>query len=149
MLKSHRFAVFPLLMCAGLAQPALARDDVLHLSFQDVLNSPEAKGKLDSRVRFFLAGQKTSKVVKTLGSDVSNPKTNGFNKTAAQACNWAALSALIALQKRTLQNGGNAVIEIVSFYKGKEFFSATEYECHDGAIAVGVSLKGTYASIED
>ncbi|MBC7919177.1 MAG: excinuclease ATPase subunit [Rhodoferax sp.] len=134
---------------ACLAQPALARNDVLHLSFQDVLNSPEAKGKLDSRVRFFLAGQNTPKVVKTLGSDVSNPKTNGFNKTAAQACNWAALSALIALQKRTLQNGGNAVIEIVSFYKGKEFSSATQYECHDGAFAVAVSLKGTYATIED
>ncbi len=149
MLKLHRFAVFPLALCAALAHPALARDDVLHLSFQDVLNSQEAKGELDSRVCVFLAGQKTPKVVKTLDSDVSNPKTNGFNKTAAQVCNWAALSSLIALQKRTQQNGGNAVIEIDSSYKGKEFFSATEYECHDDVIAVGVSLNGTYASIED
>ncbi len=100
-------------------------------------------------MRFFLAGQQTPKVVKTLDSDVSNPKTNGFNKTAAQVCNWAALSSLIAQQKRTLQNGGSAVVEIISSCKGKEFSSATENECHDGAIAVGVSLNGTYASIED
>lgn len=149
MVKLHRFAVFFLLLCAGLAQPALARDDVLHLSFQDVLDSPEAAGKLDSRVRFYLAGQKTPKIIKTLGSDVANPKTNSFNKTSLQGCQWAALSALIALQKRVLQQSGNAVIDIVSYYKKVEYSSATQFECHDGALLVGVALKGTFATVAD
>ena len=121
----------------------------MHLSFEDVLNSPEAKGRLDSRVRFYLAGQKTPTVIKSMGSDVSNPKTNGFNKTAVEACHWAALSALIALQKRALQQGANAVIDIVSYYKKVEFNSATEYECHDGSLLVGVTLKGTFATLAD
>jgi hypothetical protein len=144
-----RSVIVFLLAFAGLAQPALARDDVLHLSFQDVLDSPEAKSKLDNRVRFYLAGQATPKVIKPLGSDVSNPKTNSFNKTPLQGCQWAALSALLALQKRVLQKGGNAVVNITSYYKKVEYSSATHFECHDGALLVGVALKGTYAIVAD
>lgn len=148
-MKLHRFAVIVSLLCASLAQSALARDDVLHLSFQDVLDSPQTKAKLDSRVRFYLAGQKTPKIIKTLGSDVTNPKTNSFNKTPLQGCQWAALSALIAMQKRALQQGGNAVIDIVSYYKKVEYSNATQFECHDGALLVGVALKGTIAIVAD
>jgi hypothetical protein len=148
-LNFYLFTILCALLFAGAEQSAFARNDAMHLSFEDVLNSPEAKGRLDSRVRFYLAGQKTPTVIKSMGSDVSNPKTNGFNKTAVEACHWAALSALIALQKRALQQGANAVIDIVSYYKKVEFNSATEYECHDGSLLVGVTLKGTFATLAD
>ncbi|HIV73225.1 MAG TPA: excinuclease ATPase subunit [Candidatus Aquabacterium excrementipullorum] len=129
------------------ATPALARDTELHLPLADVLNMPEAQGKLDGSVRFYLAGQSTPKVLKRLQSDVSNRKTNGVGKADDVACRWAALSALIAFQDKAKQLGANAVVDIVSYYKKDESKSATDYECHAGAVVVGVALKGTFANV--
>ena len=117
------------------ATPALARDTELHLPLADVLNMPEAQGKLDGSVRFYLQ------------SDVSNRKTNGVGKADDVACRWAALSALIAFQDKAKQLGANAVVDIVSYYKKDESKSATDYECHAGAVVVGVALKGTFANV--
>ena len=129
------------------ATPALARDTELHLPLADVLNMPEAQGKLDGSVRFYLAGQSTPKVLKRLQSDVSNRKTNGVGKADDVVCRWAALSALIAFQDKAKQLGANAVVDIVSYYKKDESKSATDYECHAGAVVVGVALKGTFANV--
>ena len=140
---------FPLLIAAscGLHLPAVARDDAVHLSFQALLDSPEAKEKLDGSVQFYLAGSKTPHIVEKKGSDVSNRKTNSVGKTPERSCNWAALTALMAFQQKAKQVGANAVVDIVSYYKQDEFKSATEFECHDGSMMSGVALKGTYAKV--
>jgi hypothetical protein len=52
------------------------------------------------------------------------------------------LSALIDLQDAARKQGGNAVVNIVSFYKKNEFSSPTDYDCHAGAFVAGVALKG-------
>lgn len=127
--------------------PATARDTELHLPLADVLDMPEAKEKLDGSVKFYLAGQKTPKVLKRLESDVSNRKTNGVGKADDVACRWAALSALIAFQDKAKQLGANAVVDLVSYYKKNETKSDTNYECHAGAVVVGVALKGSYANV--
>lgn len=127
--------------------PAMARDTELHLPLADVLDMPEAKEKLDGSVKFYLAGQKTPKVLKRLESDVSNRKTNGVGKADDVACRWAALSALIAFQDKAKQLGANAVVDLVSYYKKNETKSDTNYECHAGAVVVGVALKGSYANV--
>lgn len=126
---------------------AHARDTVLHIPLADVLEMPEAKEKLDPEIKFYLDGQPTPKGIKRMNSDVSNPKTNGFNKSDEYGCKWAALSALINLQNGAKRNGANAVVDIVSFYKRVEYKSATDFECHAGTFVVGVALKGTYAKI--
>lgn len=131
-------------LAAGQAQAA---DREHHLSFAELLESPEAKQKLDGSVRLYLAGQKTPKVLEKKGEDVSNKKTNAFGKEATATCRWAALSALIALQDKAKQLGGNAVVNIVSFYKRDAFSSPTEYECHVGNLMSGVAFKGTIARI--
>ena len=41
------------------------------------------------------------------------------------------------------------MIDIVSYYKKNEYRSATDFECHAGAIIIGVALKGTYAKIAE
>lgn len=128
--------------------PAFARDTVLHIPLADVLELPEAKEKLDPSFKFLLDGQPTPKNTKRLGTDVSNPKTNGFGKADDYGCKWAALSALINLQAGAKRNGGNAVVDIVSYYKKVEYKSATDFECHAGAFVIGVALKGTYAKID-
>jgi hypothetical protein len=51
------------------------------------------------------------------------------------------------LAGRARTEGGNAVINIVSYYKKNVFSSATEYECHAGAIIAGVALKGTVVKL--
>jgi hypothetical protein len=38
-------------------------------------------------------------------------------------------SALKSLQSRALKEGGNALIDIKSNYKSKEFSSPTEFQC--------------------
>lgn len=147
---SHRFLAVPILLCLGLAAaalPAQARDTELHLPIADVLAMPEAKEKLDGTVAFYFAGQPTPKVAEKLGEDVSNRKTNGVGKDDVTACKWAALSALISFQDRARQLGADAVVDLVSYYKKKTFSSATEYECHAGAVVVGVALKGTLVKV--
>lgn len=124
-----------------------AADDEHHLSFAQLLESPEVKQRLDGSVRFYLKGQATPAVLENKGEDVSNKKTNAFGKSVDATCQWAALSALLSLQNRAKQLGANAVVDIVSFYKQDTFSSPTEYECHVGAIMSGVALKGTMARI--
>lgn len=133
-----------LVLAAGQARAA---DNEHHLSFAELLESPEAKQKLDGSVRFYLKGQKTPKVLEKKGEDVSNKKTNAFGKDVNTTCQWAALSALIAFQNKAKQLGANAVVDMVSFYKQDTFTSPTEYECHVGALMSGVALKGTLARI--
>ncbi|HEY9106348.1 MAG TPA: excinuclease ATPase subunit [Roseateles sp.] len=131
-----------------LAGPAAARDTVLHIPLADVLDMPEAKSKLDPAFKFYLAGQATPKIVKRYSSDVSNPKTNGFGKDDNFGCKWAALTALINLQDSAKRQGGNAVVDIVSYYKKVEYKSSTDFECHAGALVIGVALKGVAAKVE-
>ncbi|MFP2905735.1 excinuclease ATPase subunit [Pyxidicoccus sp. 3LFB2] len=127
--------------------PALARDTVYRIPLAEVLAMPEAKTKLDGTVKFYLAGQKTPTPFETLGSDVANKKTSGVGKEDTEGCRWAALSALMALQASAKKQGADAVIDIVSYYKKNEVESATEIECHAGAVVIGVALKGTYAKL--
>lgn len=132
-----------------LAPAAQARDTVLNIPLADVLAMPEAQGKLDGSVKFFLDGQSTPKVLKKFSSDTSNQKTNGVGKSDEFGCKWAALSALIAFQNSAKRHGANAVVDMVSYYKKNETKSATTFECHAGAVVIGVAMKGTYATIAD
>lgn len=140
-----RLAAAATLLLGALA--AQARDTTLHLSIADALNTPEAQSKLDGSVKFYFGDQKTPKVLQTLGSDVSNRKTNAFNKSDEEGCQWAFLSAVLAFQDKAKEMGANAVINVVSYYKKDTFSSATEFECHAGTFVGGVALKGTYAKV--
>ncbi|MDR7070498.1 uncharacterized protein YbjQ (UPF0145 family) [Pseudoxanthomonas japonensis] len=131
------------------ATPTFAANTRLELPLQELIDSPEAKAAgIDGSVRFYLAGQKTPAVVSRFGEDVTNKKTNGVGKSDAESCRWVALSALKALQQGAKDRGANAVVDIVSYFKKKEFRSATNYECHAGGLMSGVAFKATYAKIK-
>ena len=140
-------SLFVAALFAAAALPAVARDTPYMLPIADVLAMPEAQQKLDGSVQFFFAGAKTPKVLSKLGEDVSNKKTNGVGKDDETACRWAALSALIAFQDKAKSLGANAVVDMVSYYKQNAVKNPTEFECHAGAVIVGVALKGTYAKV--
>ncbi|MCE9667089.1 excinuclease ATPase subunit [Myxococcus stipitatus] len=137
------------LLALMLPTPALARDTAIRQPLAEVLQMPEAQQKLDGTVKFYLAGQKTPKVLESLGEDVTNKKTNGVGKSDEDACRWVTLSALIALQEGAKKRGANAVVDIVSYYKKSEVRSPTDVECHAGTFVVGMALKGTYAKVKD
>lgn len=127
---------------------AEARDTRHELSLQELINSDEARAAgIDGSVRFYLAGQSPN-IVQRMDQGVSNRKTNAAGKTDETACRWVALSVLKAFQESAKNRGANAVVDIVSWYKKREFRSSTHYECHAGAFVAGVTLKGTYAKVK-
>lgn len=128
---------------------AHARDTKHLLPISVALETKDADDKLSGDVKFFFGDQKTPTILKRLGNDMSNKKTNAFNKTDEKACNWVFLSALVAFEKKAKSLGANAVINIVSYYNKNTMSSATEFECHAGNVVAGVVLKGDYAMIAD
>lgn len=133
-----------LLVCfATLALPAAARDDHNLYPLKDALNTPAAQQKLDKNVKLYFGNQRHPKVAKSLGEWRTNKKTNAFNKSDKEACEWVFLSAALELQERAVKEGGNAVINIKSNYKDRETTSDNQYTCGNGALMAGVALKGT------
>ncbi|NMM80843.1 excinuclease ATPase subunit [Acidovorax sp. SRB_14] len=124
-----------------------ARNDALMLPLEQVVQMGLDQGKLDGSVKFYLSGAKTPKTSANLGVDISNKKTNGVGKDDVTACNWAALSVLIAFEASAKQKGANVVVDIHSFYKRNVVKDSVNYECHAGNIMTGVTLKGSYARI--
>ena len=100
-----------------------------------------------SGVAFYFGDQPHPKVEKSFGSYVANRKTNAFNKTDAEACDRIALTALREFKDKAQKLGGDAVIDIHSYYKKNEISSATQYECHSGFAAAGAAFKGTVVKL--
>ena len=125
----------------------LARDSHLKLPIKDAMENAEAKQRLGTEVKFFFGPQAVPKGAKSFGTYTSNKKTNFANKSDKEGCEWAFLSAMLTLKERAIAEGGNAVINIQSYYKKNEFASATEYECGAGAFVGGVTLRGTVAKL--
>ncbi len=125
-----------------------ARDTTLHLDFDSVVQQATQAGRLDSSVKFYLAGEQVPGNATRLNDAVTNKKTNAFNKSDEEACTWVLQSALIALQDAARRAGANAVVDIVSYYKRNEFSHPQNYECHAGAFVAGVALKGKIANVK-
>ncbi len=135
------------ILLALCVSPVFAADNMHQMSFQDLLDSAAAKEKLDPGISFHLAGGKTPRVLERKGTDSTTKRTNAFNKTAEQSCQWAALSALLAFQAKAKAVGANAVIDITSNIKNNEVKSATAYECAEGALMTNVAFKAAYAKV--
>ena len=120
---------------------AFARDDQNMYPLDDALNTEAAKEKLDPSIRLYFGNQKHPKIAKDFGEWKTNKKTNAFNKSDKEACEWVFLSAVLELQERAKTEGGNAVVAIKSNYKNNERSSETEYMCGNGALMAGVALK--------
>ena len=138
------------LICAAvaacIASHAFARDTVANYPVDAALAS-EA-GKVGDDIPLYFAGQKHPGVVKSFGEVATNKKTNAFGKDDETACQHVFLSAVIALQERARQQGGNAVINIKSNYRNEVRESATEFTCGAGAVIAGVALKGEVVTLK-
>jgi uncharacterized protein YbjQ (UPF0145 family) len=139
MRKSHLFILASVIL-SFLLSSTQARDTQYMLSIEEALKTVEAQQKLDNNM-IFEFGRKSAGTV--IEEAVSNRKTNAFGKSDKKACEWAFLSAMIALQEKAKSLGANKVTNIQSYYKKNAVSSQTEYECHAGAVVAGVALKGS------
>lgn len=142
---------YVMLVIACLYLPALAqaRDDINRYSIESAMSNSAAKEKLNKGYTFKFGDQAHGKITANHGEFMSNKKTNAFGKSDKQACDWAFLSAMLSFQDRINKEGGNAVVNIRSYYKKNTLSSATEYECGNGAIIAGVTFQGDVVTLED
>lgn len=119
-----------------------ARNDVVRMIIEDAMTQPEAAAKLNDSIGMYFGDQAHPSVERKIGTYTSNKKTNAFRKSDKEACEWAFLSAMISLQSRAVSEGGNAVINIRSYYYKNDFSSATEFECGVGNVVAGVTMVG-------
>ncbi|MEQ9726838.1 MULTISPECIES: excinuclease [unclassified Pseudomonas] len=146
-MNAKRLTAAALLTAALLPAVSQARDTAHFLDFQSVVNEATQAGRLDGSVKFYL--NKTPAGAKIINANVTtSQKTNAFNKTDEAACSWALQSALIKLQNSAKAAGANAVVDVASNYKNKEYRDSSKYECHAGAIMAGVALKAKYARVK-
>ena len=85
--------------------------------------------------------------LQTFKIHTSERKTFSPTRTEREACDQSFVEALAALRDAARAAGANAVVEIKSLYKNREFRSPTEYECRLGYFAAGVTLEGTLVKL--
>ncbi|MBI3897662.1 MAG: hypothetical protein HY308_05115 [Gammaproteobacteria bacterium] len=139
-----RIAAALLLIATASAE---ARDSRHLLPIEEALNSTLAGNKLSKDIKFYFGKQTHPPIAKSIGHWTSNKKTNAANKSDEEACRIAFVSSLIALQERAQREGGNAIVNIHSVYKGENVASNKEYLCGAGAIMAGVALEGTVVKL--
>lgn len=117
-----------------------ARDTRHKFPVSAAMAMAEKSGQLPADIKFYWGTQKYPKPVKSFGAARTNKKTNFFNKSDQEGCEWTFLSAMIALAQRAKDLGANAVVNIQSNYRNQPFSSETEYECGAGAFTGGVAF---------
>ena len=126
-----------------------ARDTIGSYSIDEAMSLEKSKGRLGNDIRYYLGEQKHGKIEKNFGEYKTNKKTNAFNKSDKEACQWFFLSAMISLRDRARREGGNAVINIKSNYKNNLTSSDDSFQCGAGALIAGVALVGTVVKFEE
>lgn len=132
----------------GVSTTGQARDSRLTLPVAPFFERADVKSALGDEVQFYFSDSGLPKVAQNFGSIQSNKKTNAFNKSDTEACEWALLSALLAFKARALELGGNAVINISSNYRNQPFKEAGKFQCGAGAIVAGVTMVGTVVKLK-
>jgi hypothetical protein len=132
-------AAAALLVTAPLAD---ARETRHKFPIEAALAKAQASGQLAPGIKLFWGSQKHPKPSAQLGPTRTNKKTNFFNKSDQEACDWAFQSAIIALTQYAQRVGGNAIVNIRSNYKNVPFSSETEYECGAGNVTGGTAFVG-------
>lgn len=119
-----------------------ARNERLKFSISEVTSSEEAQRKLIQDVKLHFGSDSKFSIQSKIGQFQSNRKTSAVFKSDKKACARAFLSALMSLQKRALNEGGDAVVNIKSYYYKNDFISSEKFECGAGNVIAGVTLIG-------
>jgi len=126
-----------------------ARNTLHKVSIEEALAWGEREGVLLDSIRLYFGDQEHPAIEQNLGTYTANKKTNGVGKSDQKACQWAFLGAMKTLQGRARTEGGNAVVNIHSYYYKKEYSSTTDFECGAGAVMSGVTMVGTVVRLAE
>jgi uncharacterized membrane protein len=126
---------------------AWARNTIHQYSIREVMEKPENASRLKG-VSFYFGEEAHPRIKADYGEFRTNKKTNAFNKSDLEACQWVMMSALLQLHQRALSMGANAVVNVKSNYKDVEVSSETEYTCGAGTTVAGVALIGTVVVLD-
>lgn len=132
-----------------LGRAAHARNVELMVPIAPALAATDISDRPTGAVKFFFGDQPTPKIAARIETYAATPRSNAMAKSDLRACQEALLWTLLALEKRALQKGANAVVNIVSFHRGREMSSATEVECRVGNVIVSVFLKGELVKLAE
>ncbi len=143
-----RFFVFGLvLLCLFVSADASARTTLHQFPAAEELNKPDFATQI-SGVKFYFGSQAHPAITQSFGEYRTNKKTNAFNKSDREACDWVFRSAILSLHQRAVSLGANAVVNIRSNFKNNVTSSDTDYTCGAGAIMAGVALIGDFVITE-
>ena len=134
-------------LLALLPAAAHAKDEQRLFDIAAVLASSEGKERFDDTIRFYWSGQSAPTALQTIKIHTSERKTFSPTRTEQEACDQSFLEALAALRDAARAEGANAVVEIKSLHKNREFRSTTQYECRMGYFAASVTLEGTLVKL--
>jgi len=145
---------FNLILALALAVPALlmatpaAADDAVSVhELSAVTARPDFASQLEG-VRFYFGDQPHPSVARRIEPDAQTSlRTRKFGRSSEEACQWVMLSALLQLRDHALSVGGNAVVNVRSNWRNREWSSATQYQCAAGFLMAGVALKGDVVSL--
>ena len=136
--------------CAALlfASPAFAEDKVVRYPLEAALAKGQSyHSKIDPAIKLYFGNQPTPGAKAVFQADSGHKRTNAFNKPEQEACAIAFISAAVALQQQARRAGGNAVINIASYFKSDRLESATEFLCGAGFLMTAVGLRGSVVTL--
>lgn len=132
-----------LVAAVALAAPAAqARDERVLFDIAPVLASAEGKDRFDDTVEFYFGERPYPQVVDSYGVHTSERRSFTPVYSEEDACKRAFIEALAGLRDAAKARGANAIVNIKSIYKNREFRSETQYECRAGYLVTGVALEG-------
>lgn len=137
------FILYPLFL-----NSAFARDTIENYSVSDTLALEQSKSILGNDISFYFGNTEHPPILKNFVEFRTNNKTNAFNKTDKEACQWVFLSSMKALRDKARSLGANAVINIQSNYRDNLTISDTTFQCGAGAIIAGVALVGDVVTLD-
>jgi len=146
-IKILNVSFFAIMLVLILPTNLQARDDRLKFSIDEVMKRAISEGMIDGSVKFYWGESKHSKIKTNFGEVTTSGKTNAFNKSDKEACDWAMLGAIKKFHRKAKLLGANAIINIQSNYKHEAVSSTDKYECGAGTFLAGVALKADFVAI--
>lgn len=142
-----KIKLFLLLVTLSLSLSLQARDDRIKLPIKTVMDRALSEGMIDGSVTFYWGDTEHNKAETSFGEITTSNKTNAFNKSDSEACEWAMLGAIKKFHRKAKQLGANAIVNIESNYKHQPFNSTEQFECGAGSFMAGVALKANFIKL--
>lgn len=153
MKKTLLTASLSCLAIVAISQQAFADDRAGSLSIKEAMKPALVqKAKLGDSVSFYFGSQSHPAVEKKLGSATGLQNTSAFLKSDFNACSWGFLGALKKLRNQAEEAGGNAVINIQSYFmttKNKPMVSTKYVTCAIGAASARIVLRGEIVKLKN